>query len=103
MVAVAARLGAGLAVWLGLFGAAAIAAAIGWWAILFPTVVENTGLTLGDALPCIASNSEVCSLAMALCGVRHLFGIGHYSPGLFWAGIILLSASLLASRGARGT
>ena len=88
------------AIWLGLFGAAAIAVAIGWWAILFPTVVENTGLTLGEALPCVASNSEICSLAMALCGVRHIFGIRHYSPGLFWAGIVLSSASLLlASRG----
>lgn len=92
-----------MAVWLGLFGALAIAAAVTWWAILFPTVVDNTGLTLGEALPCIASNSELCSLAMALCGAHHLFGIQHYSPGLFWAGIVLLSASLLlASRGVRG-
>ena len=82
--------------WLGAAGTAAIGAAIGWWFILFPTVVENTGLTLGQALPCVASNSDVCTLAMAICGGNHLFGVRHYSPNLFWVGAILISASLLA-------
>jgi hypothetical protein len=97
MVALVIRRGAGLALWLALFGAATIAVAIGWWAILFPAVVENTGLSLSEALPCIASRSDICSLAMALCGARHLFGIREYSPSLFWAGIALLSASLLVA------
>ncbi len=88
--------------WLGVFGTAAMVTAIVWWAILFPTVVENAGLTLGEALPCIASNSEICSLAMALCGAQHLFGIKQYLPGLFWAGTILLSVSLLVAPRADG-
>jgi hypothetical protein len=78
-------------------GSLAIGAAIAWWAILFPEVVENTGLSLGYALPCIALNSDVCSLAMSICRGRHLFGISHYSTNLFWIGVVLLSASLLIS------
>ncbi len=35
--------------------------------LLFPTVPENAGPALGQALPCVASNLHVCSLAMATC------------------------------------
>jgi hypothetical protein len=83
--------------WLGLIGMLLVGGAIAWWTLLFPTVVENTGLSLGQALPCIASNSDICSLAMAICGGNHLFGIRHYSPDLFWVGAVLTSAGLLAS------
>jgi hypothetical protein len=80
--------------WLGLAGTVIISAAVAWWGILFPTVLENTGLSLGQALPCVASNSDVCSLAMATCGADHIFGIRHYSPNLFWVGAVLLCSSL---------
>jgi hypothetical protein len=83
--------------WLGSIGLVVVGAAIAWWVLLFPTVVENTGLTLGQALPCIASNSDICSLAMAICGGNHLLGIKHYSPDLFWVGAVLFSLSLIAS------
>jgi hypothetical protein len=76
-------------------GAAALVAACAWWAILFPGVMLNTGLGLGQALPCIASDSGMCILAMSLCGARHLFGIHHYSPLLFWIGTIALSLGLM--------
>ncbi len=82
---------------LGWLGATAIATALAWWGILFPSVVANTGLTFGEAVPCVASNSQLCELETALCGARHLFGITSYSPTLFWFGAGLLSASLLAS------
>ena len=88
--------GARVSRWLALAGGLAVAAAVAWWIILFPTVVENTGLTVGQALPCIASNSDVCSLATAICGGNHIFGVRHYSPNLFWVGAILASAGLLA-------
>lgn len=99
MVAVAARFASRLATFLAALGVVAVVAAIGWWAVLFPTVVDNTGLAWSEALPSIASNSDICSLAMALCGAHHLFGIQQYSPSLFWAGILFLGASLLVTSG----
>ncbi len=82
---------------LGWLGGIAIATAFAWWAMLFPSVVANTGLTFGEAVPCVASNSQLCELETALCGAGHLFGITSYSPTLLWCGVALLSASLLAS------
>jgi hypothetical protein len=79
----------------GWLGGIAIATAFAWWAVLFPSVVANTGLTFVEAVPCVASNSQLCELETALCGARHLFGISFYSPTLFWCGAALLSASLL--------
>jgi hypothetical protein len=76
-------------------GVAGLVAACAWWAILFPGVMLNTGLGLGQALPCIASDSGMCVLAMSLCGARHLFGIHHYTPQLFWIGTIALSLGLM--------
>lgn len=81
---------------LGWLGGIVIATAFAWWAMLFPSVVANTGLTFGEAVPCVVSNSQLCELETMLCGARHLFGITHYSPTLFWCGAALLSASLLA-------
>jgi hypothetical protein len=80
----------------GWLGGSAIATAFAWWAMLFPSVMANTGLTFSEAMPCVASNSQLCELEMALCGARHLFGITSYSPALFWCGAVLLSASLFA-------
>ena len=85
-----------ICVGLGWLGGSAIATAFAWWAILFPGVVANTGLTFREAVPCVVSNSQLCELEMALCGARHLFGITSYSPTLFWCGAVLLSASLFA-------
>ena len=75
-------------------GALALVAAMAWWAILFPGVMLNTGLGLGQALPCIGSDSTICSLAMSLCGGQHLFGIHHYTPQLFWIGAMASSLGL---------
>jgi hypothetical protein len=83
--------------WLGLLGISTVGAALTWWVILFPTVVANTVLSFVEAIPCIASNSDLCLLETHLCGGHHLFGIRHYSPSLFWCGIALLSASLFAA------
>ena len=80
---------------LGWAGGIAILVAFAWWAALFPGIVANTGLTFNEAVPCVASNSQLCELATALCGTGHLFGINHYSPTLFWSGAALLCTSLL--------
>jgi hypothetical protein len=76
-------------------GGAAVATAVAWWGLLFPTVVANTGLTFGEALPCVVSNSQLCELETTLCGAGHWLGIKSYSPTLFWCGAALLSVSLL--------
>ena len=78
-------------------GGVTVAAAFAWWGAMFPTVVANTGLTFAEAVPCVASNSQLCELETALCGKAHVFGISYYSPTLFWCGVGLLSASLLAA------
>jgi NitT/TauT family transport system permease protein len=81
---------------LGWLGGIVIATAFAWWAVLFPSVVANTGLTFGQAVPCVVSGSQLCELETALCGAHHLFGITSYSPRLFWCGVALLCAKLLA-------
>ncbi len=76
-------------------GVISLLATCTWWAILFPGVMLNTGLGLGQALPCVASDSSICTLAMSLCGAHHLFGIHRYTPQLFWLGTMALSFGLL--------
>jgi len=78
-------------------GFVALLATAAWWAILFPGVMLNTGLGLGQALPCVASDSSICTLAMSLCGGHHLFGIRRYTPQLFWVGTMALSLGILLS------
>jgi hypothetical protein len=75
-------------------GAVALVGAFAWWAILFPGVMLNTGLGLSQALPCVASDSTICSLAMSLCGGQHLFGVRRYTPELFWIGLMASSLGL---------
>jgi len=82
---------------LGWVGGIAILAAFAWWAVQFTGIAANTGLTFSEAVPCVVSSSQLCELATALCGARHLFGINHYSPAMFWCGAALLCASLLLS------
>ena len=80
---------------LGWAGGIAIVGALTWWAVLFPGIAGNTGLTFAEAMPCVVSDSQLCQLATALCGARHLFGINHYSPTLFWCGAALLCVRLV--------
>ncbi|BCP56065.1 hypothetical protein K32_46820 [Kaistia sp. 32K] len=70
-------------------GIAALAVALGWWGLVFGNVAANTTLSLPAAVPCLVNTSDLCSLAMSLCGSGHWFGITRYSEGLFWAGFAL--------------
>lgn len=79
-------------------GLACLLLAIAWWGTVFPSVSSNTGLTLPEVLPCLAVDSGMCRLGLALCGSRHFLGLAGYSPALFWTGAGLLSlASVLAA------
>lgn len=73
-----------------LAGTLALAAALAWWGIVFGNVAANTSLTLPAAVPCLVNTSDLCSLAMSLCGAGHWLGITRYWEGLFWAGAALL-------------
>jgi hypothetical protein len=46
-------------------------------------------------------NSDICSLAKALCLGSHPRFLVAYWASVFWLGVIVLSASLLASERAR--
>jgi hypothetical protein len=74
-------------------GIAALAVALAWWGLVFGNVVVNTSLSLPAAVPCLVSTSDLCSLAMSLCGSGHWLGITRYSEGLFWTGLALTVAS----------
>ena len=70
-------------------GILALLAALAWWALVFVNVAENTSLTIPAAVPCLVNTSDLCSLAMSLCGSGHWLGIPRYWEGLFWAGAAL--------------
>lgn len=74
-----------------LAGALAATAAVGWWAIVYYGVFVNTGMPLHETAPCLFYTSDLCSLAMSLCGGKHPFGLTRYSSDLLWAGIAAVS------------
>ncbi|WP_181703130.1 hypothetical protein [Chthonobacter albigriseus] len=84
-----------LSAWLTAAGGLAVAAAIGWWALVFGQVVANDYMTVLQAAPCALNTDDLCSLAQALCTDGHFLGIKRYSAGLLWTGVALLSAGSL--------
>lgn len=85
-----------------LAGLAATALALAWWAVVFGRVVDGGYMSYAQAAPCALRTDDLCSLAQALCGGDHLFGIRRYSAGLLWVGLVLTAAGggffLLAGR-----
>jgi len=67
-------------------GTGLVAVAIVWWLLVYYQVFVNTGFTLVSATPCFVHTSDTCSLAMSLCGGKHLFGLTRYSEKLLWGG-----------------
>jgi hypothetical protein len=80
---------------LKLLGGAALLASVGWWWVVFRTLIGNASMTVQGALPCLAHNSDLCTLAQALCASQHFLGIRHYDTLLFWAGTAIIGVSLL--------
>jgi hypothetical protein len=50
---------------------------------------------------CLVQNSDICSLAEALCLGSHPRVLIAYWASVFWLGVVVLSASLLTSERAR--
>ncbi len=82
-----------LAYALAFLGAGSLLVAVGWWWVVFRTLIGSALLTVPAALPCLAQNSDLCVLAQALCSSDHWLGIRHYDTALFWAGAAITVAS----------
>jgi len=77
-------------------GVIALAAALGWWWLVFQPMIVTAGMPVSMALPCLVQNSDVCSLAQVLCKQSHFFEVNRYFPAAFWTALVLLSAAPLA-------
>lgn len=72
--------------------------AILWWWIVFDELLKTNTMTLSEVVPCLARNTDICSLAESLCRQDHFLGIRRYSAEAFWsAGGLLLVAIALRS------
>ncbi|RKP53612.1 hypothetical protein [Pararobbsia silviterrae] len=82
-----------------LLGAGGLSVAVGlaWWYIVFRPVLNATYLKYSDALTCVATTTDLCALAQALCLNQHFLGITRYSTSVFWMATALLGAGALAS------
>jgi hypothetical protein len=78
-----------------LVGGAIVVAALGWWWITYDEVVKYGYLSWREAGNCLVWNSDICSLATALCLGSHPRTLMSYWSSAFWLGLIAVSASLL--------
>ena len=76
-------------------------AALAWWWITFGEVINYGYLSWKEAGRCLVQNSDLCSLAKALCLGAHPRFVIAYWASVFWIAVIALSASLLTSERAR--
>ncbi|HXX03866.1 MAG TPA: hypothetical protein VEJ37_05985 [Xanthobacteraceae bacterium] len=79
-------------------GGMVVILAIGWWWITYGEVIGYGYLSWPEAGRCLLQNSDVCSLAKALCLGSHPRVLIAYWTSFFWFGLILFSASLLTIR-----
>lgn len=74
--------------------------AILWWWIVFDELLKTNTMSFGEIIPCLARNSDICSLAESLCRQDHFLGIRRYSAEAFWAagGLLAVAAAMRAFR-----
>jgi hypothetical protein len=76
-------------------GTAIVVAALSWWWITYGEVVKYGYLSWREASDCLVWNSDICSLATALCLGSHPRALLSYWSSTLWLGLIAISASLL--------
>jgi hypothetical protein len=84
-------------------GGAVVVAAIVWWWITYGEVVNYGYLSWREAGDCLVRNSDVCSLATALCLGSHPRLLVSYWSSALWLGLIAVSLSLLLAGRTRAT
>jgi hypothetical protein len=82
-------------------GGLIIVGAAGWWWITYGEVVGYGYLSWREAGGCLVHNSDICTLAKALCLGSHPRALIAYWTSAFWLGLIVLSVSLLTVRPAK--
>ena len=81
-------------------GAGIVVAALFWWWSTFGEVIRYGYLSSGEATRCLIKDSDICTLAKALCLGSHPRTLLAYWTSAFWLGVGVLSFSLLIpSRG----
>lgn len=81
---------------LEILGAALVAIAVAWWAVVYGQVIANTGMVPHRTVACLLRTSDLCSLAMSLCAEWHILGIRRYSAELLWVGVFFSLVALTA-------
>ncbi|WP_237153928.1 hypothetical protein [Oryzibacter oryziterrae] len=68
-----------------------------WWWLVFRELISTNSMSLNEALPCMAAQSDLCSLAQALCKQNHVLGIKRYDVLAFWVSALVLAGGLIAN------
>lgn len=74
------------------------AGALVWWWRTFGEVVGYGYLSWTEAGRCLVSDSDICTLAKALCSGTHPRDFLAYWTSAFWVGFALFSLSLFLNR-----
>lgn len=82
-------------------GGLIIAGAAAWWWITHGEVVGYGYLSWREAGACLMHNSDICTLAKALCLGSHPRGLIAYWTSAFWVGLFVLFVSLLTVRASK--
>jgi hypothetical protein len=82
-------------------GIAIVAVSLIWWWTTFGDVARYGYLSWGEAGRCLVRDSDICTLAKALCLGSHPRTLVAYWTSAFWLGFGVLSISLLTAQSRR--
>jgi hypothetical protein len=79
-------------------GCITILGAIVWWWTTYGEVVSYGYLSWREAGDCLVRNSDICSLAKALCLGSHPRVLNTYWASTFWFGTAVLAGGMLTAQ-----
>ena len=82
-------------------GIAIVAVSLIWWWTTFGDVARYGYLSWREAGRCLVHDSDICTLARALCLGSHPRTLVAYWTSAFWLGFGVLSISLLTAQSRR--